>query len=275
MYLMSFKQVQYAQTFVDYMKTKGIILRIELDSEGNYELYIDSEDENVIIMVKTEIISYLKDPFAQRYSDASWQIAEKISSDDRMSVTFGFSNLISVGHLTKWVTIICLMVYLLLLIFGSNNILSYLGYPFNQNYMEFWRYLTPAFIHFSLLHLLSNLVWWWYLGGMIEKYLGSLKLLEILLLTGILANYATGTMFGPNFGGLSGVVYGLMGYVWLYGEKMKSSGIGLDRVVLIISIIWLVAGYTGWLGPIANTAHLIGLIIGLLLAAKDIWLIKK
>lgn len=48
-----------------------------------------------------------------------------------------------------------------------------------------------------------------------------------------------------------------------------------DRTMMFFALIWLVAGYLGWLGSIANTAHLIGLIIGLLLAAKDIWFIKK
>lgn len=33
---------------------------------------------------------------------------------------------------------------------------------------EFWRYFTHALMHFSLMHILFNLLWWWYLGA-VEK----------------------------------------------------------------------------------------------------------
>ena len=70
-------------------------------------------------------------------------------------------------------------------------------------------------------------------------------------------------MSGPGYvGGMSGVVYGLAGYVWLRGKYDRASGLYLDAQSVQWLLIWLVVCYTGLLGRVANTAHLTGLIIG-------------
>lgn len=44
------------------------------------------------------------------------------------------------------------------------------GPPFDPTLkFEFWRYFTHALMHFSLMHILFNLLWWWYLGGAVEN----------------------------------------------------------------------------------------------------------
>ena len=79
------------------------------------------------------------------------------------------------------------------------------------------------------------------------------------------------TTAGPNFGGMSGVVYGLIGYAWIRGKLNPASGIGLDQRSLIFSLVWLVACFTGVLGAVANYAHLGGLILGMALGALAAW----
>ena len=41
----------------------------------------------------------------------------------------------------------------------------------------------PVFLHFGLTHILMNLALWWYLGGQVEKQLGSGRLLVITLIS--------------------------------------------------------------------------------------------
>ena len=77
---------------------------------------------------------------------------------------------------------------------------------------DVWRYFTHALMHFSVMHILFNLLWWWYLGGAVEKRLGSGKLIVITLISALLSGYVQHKFSGPWFGGLSGVVYALMGY---------------------------------------------------------------
>lgn len=130
-----------------------------------------------------------------------------------------------------------------------------------------WRLLTPAFIHLSATHLLFNLFWWWYLGGRIELRLGAWHLLLILLVTGISANLLQWYTSGPLFGGLSGVVYGLLGFCAVYGYGRQNS-LTLPPALISFMVMWLLLGYTNilWVN-MANEAHLMGLISGLALGA--------
>ena len=69
--------------------------------------------------------------------------------------------------------------------------------------------------------------------------------------------------------GLSGVVYGLLGYVWLYPLANPKVGFRLNTAIVAFMIGWLVVGYSGILdniiGKMANDAHLIGLLTGIIL----------
>jgi len=128
---------------------------------------------------------------------------------------------------------------------------------------EIWRLVTPMFIHFFVLHILFNMLWLRDLGSMIEGRQSSTYLLVLVLVIAAGSNLAQ-FYFGhaPAFGGMSGVVYGLLGYIWIRGKFDPASGLFLHPSTVTMMLIWLVACYTGILGPIANTAHLVGLLMG-------------
>ena len=63
----------------------------------------------------------------------------------------------------------------------------------------------------------------------------------------------------PMFGGMSGVVYGLFGYVWMKSRYDPGAGMYLHRYTVVVMLVWFVACYTNLLGSIANTAHAVGL----------------
>ena len=62
---------------------------------------------------------------------------------------------------------------------------------------------------------------------------------------------------------MSGVNYGLIGYVWIRGRCDRASGLHLDKESVIMSIAWFFICFTGWVGPIANYAHAAGLLCGM------------
>lgn len=132
---------------------------------------------------------------------------------------------------------------------------------------EPWRLVTPAFIHLSATHLVFNLFWWWYLGGRIELRLGARHLLLIFLITAISSNLLQWYTSGPLFGGMSGVVYGLLGFCTLYSWQRQTS-LSLPPALIVFMVAWLLLGYTDllWVN-VANEAHLMGLISGALLGA--------
>lgn len=128
---------------------------------------------------------------------------------------------------------------------------------------EVWRLWSPIFLHFGLLHIVFNMMWLFSLGSMIEARCGTWKLAALVVVVGLLSNLAQRLVGSVTFGGMSGVVYALIGYVWIRGRRDPASGVGLDKQSWIMALVWLVVCMTGWIGPIANTAHFSGLVLGL------------
>jgi len=138
---------------------------------------------------------------------------------------------------------------------------------------EYWRLLTPIFLHFGWLHITFNSLWMWELGALIEQRLGSMLLTLLVLGCGVGSNLAQYLYTGPSlFGGLSGVVYALLGFCWVYNAVLPAAGLGVPRGIILFMLAWLVFCMLGptealGLGSIANAAHLGGLVLGCACAA--------
>lgn len=138
---------------------------------------------------------------------------------------------------------------------------------------QYWRLFTPIFLHFGLQHIAFNMVLFWYLGRQIEIIQGSDRLLGLILLLGMGSNIVQ-VMFSGRaiFGGMSGVVYGLLGYAWIWGVLRRESDLYVQKPLLIMMLLSLVLDFVGYtkllgIGAVANAAHLGGLALGLLLGA--------
>ncbi len=144
---------------------------------------------------------------------------------------------------------------------------------------QVWRVVTPIFLHMGILHLAFNMIWLYQLGSQIESLRGpwrfALLVLAIAICSNVLQYYYPFKLvpFGFStrsavFGGMSGVVYGLFGYIWMKRRYQPELGLYVDETTVIILIAWLLicmVGYIPLLGSIsiANTAHLIGLLVGM------------
>jgi len=136
---------------------------------------------------------------------------------------------------------------------------------------EYWRIITPMFLHFGIVHIAFNSLLIWLIGHRIEIAKGSLHLALVLILTGIVANI-TQFVLTPNtvFGGLSGAAYGLVGYIMVYQRLIKHPILHFSNSMLIVLMISLLLGVFGifdlFLGDsgIANGAHVGGLLVGML-----------
>ncbi|HFF2750730.1 TPA: rhomboid family intramembrane serine protease, partial [Vibrio cholerae] len=99
--------------------------------------------------------------------------------------------------------------------------------------------------------------------------LGSVRLIKLFVVSAIISGAGQYWVEGANFGGLSGVVYALAGYLWILGQRAPQLGLSIPRSLMGFMLIWLVLGYVQPFMAIANTAHLAGLISGVVLAWFD------
>lgn len=263
----SFTNPRVAQAFVDYMATQGITLIIQQHTQSDVWLADESQAERV----RAELTRFLENPADPRYLAASWQSGQTNSGLHYRRFPFLETLKANAGPVTMAVMIACILVFVLMNVVGDQTVMMWLAWPYDSSVQfEAWRYFSHALMHFSVLHILFNLLWWWYLGGAVEKRIGSGKLVVITAISALLSGFIQHQFSGPWFGGLSGVVYALMGYVWLRGERDPDSGIYLQRGLIIFSLVWLVAGWFDLFGmSIANGAHVTGLVVGLAMAFVD------
>jgi GlpG protein len=125
-------------------------------------------------------------------------------------------------------------------------------------------------MHFGPIHLLFDLWALSMFGTLIETRRGTRTLAILVLVSAIASNlgqflydlYFTGKIH--LFGGMSGVVYALFGYVWMKGRLEPEQGMILHPSTVQTMLIWLALCMTGIIGNIANAAHVIGLVAGIL-----------
>ena len=146
---------------------------------------------------------------------------------------------------------------------------------FNQTFLidnQWWRLISPMFIHFSFAHLAFNCLWVYILGEKIEKINGSTIFILLVLISSIASNLFQFYWTSSNlFGGLSGVIYGLLGFCLIIEMESKYDHYGLPPALYLFMIVWLILGFVGILdlfgfGSVANFAHLGGLISGIIFA---------
>ncbi len=138
---------------------------------------------------------------------------------------------------------------------------------------QYWRLLTPIFLHFGLFHILFNSLWVWELARRYEFLYGSRALIIFTLLLGVFSNaaqYLSIIIFEDKlslFGGLSGVIYGYIGYIWMRQKFAPNPLLAINPSVIIFMLLWLALCLTGFIdffisGSVANAAHLSGLLAG-------------
>jgi membrane associated rhomboid family serine protease len=128
---------------------------------------------------------------------------------------------------------------------------------------QWWRFVTPNFLHLGVTHLMFNSISLYYIGPQVEALYGSQKFIFIYLATGILSNIGA-FAFGIQGAGASGALFGLIGLMAAYGHRLGGSfGYSIRRQMLI----WAGIGFVfGFLMGADNVSHAGGFIAGAALA---------
>jgi GlpG protein len=285
-----------AERFAAYLVTQGIEAHAEQD---NHDWAVWVRDEDQLDQARNCLSHFRLDPDDSRYRGVE-RDAEVIRREDVQRRAAAQKNLIemrgrwsrpTVGRTPLTMTVIVLSI--LVTIFGSmGKAREGIGKSINEQLFfcsltdyvvanknplaslakgELWRTVTPIFIHLDPLHIIFNMLMFFQFGALVESLKGTVRLAGLILAIAVISNVAQavgpdalgGT---PRFGGMSGVVYGLFGYVWIKSTFCPEPGFYTSQGTVIILIGWLFLCMTGAIGAIANIAHVVGLVVGMVVA---------
>jgi GlpG protein len=281
---------QLAEVFFN----EGIIAHVDAEGSGGLSLWV--EDEDRLAEAKSLLDAFLRDPDAPAYLEAS-QAAERKRKEVRQADAAFAGQVFNRRRIARrvlWMAIPVTRILIFLSVFatvfgglGTGSVLtrwlSITEYAFVDGQVQnaggvpevvsgqVWRLITPIFLHasilaggFGMLHILFNMIWLLDLGGMLERAQGGWSLLVKVLVFGVGSNLLQYFLVGPAFGGMSGVVFGLLGYCWVRGKLDLTSGLYVRSQIMLMMVFWFFLGFSGEVGPIANAAHGGGLAMGLL-----------
>jgi len=265
--LVGIGQHNIALLFSHYLKTQQIQNHIS-EEQDNYVIYCDAAH---LDRAKVIFEQFIADPMNPKYQKAAWHSAQatQVNDDEPPFLDVLKSHFLAhAGIVTLSIFVICWAVYVFLNLGLDKSIFQFQDVASNATVLtQPWRILLPAFLHFSLLHIAFNTMWWWQIGGDIERVEGKWALLQLFLISAIVSNVGQYIVSGPYFGGLSGVVYAVVGYVWWAGWLAPQKGLQLSKPIIGFLLFWLLLGFANLLPVnVANTAHLLGLASGCAMA---------
>ncbi|MGA2747591.1 MAG: rhomboid family intramembrane serine protease [Verrucomicrobiota bacterium] len=273
------KNEDAARTFADYLASLDVRSLVEADAEG-YAVWVYSEDQ--IEASHQALAAFLKNPNDAKFHDATRNAAaleqrrrrEEAAAAARIHTRERIFTQSGRAPLTIVLIGVCVMLALVGGLPPAAPVLRWLlisnwpiGFLPEVRAGQLWRLVTPIFIHFSLMHIFFN-AWMLYdLGRLVETRQGTKRLALLVLVLGVGSNLGQYIIAGPGFGGMSGVLYGLIGYAWLRGHCDPSSGLELAPMTLGVMLVWFFLCLFQVIPNVANGTHAVGLVMGMIWGA--------
>lgn len=155
-----------------------------------------------------------------------------------------------------------IFIYTLIPGIGDRLFLFGLGDNFLIANGEYWRLITPMFLHGGFMHLLFNMFSLFVFGPELEKIAGKARFITVYMIAGLFGDIATYFIqpLGYTHVGASGAIFGVFGAFGALVYYTKQAFPELRQVILPIIIISVVMTFVGT--NINVTAHIAGLITG-------------
>jgi GlpG protein len=267
-----------ARTFAGYLASLDIRSQVEPDS-GGWAVWIHSEDQ--MDAGRQALEGFLRNPGDAKYkraAEAAAVLEQKRQREDaaqarRVRTSDQLFNRSGRTPVTYSLIGICLLVTLFAGLSPGLEDVHWLliseryGFLTEVRSGQIWRLISPIFIHFGLAHLLFNLLALRDLGSIVETCQGPKKLVLLVVVLAVGSNLGQYLLSNPFFGGMSGVLYGLFGYIWVRGQTDPSSGLFLSPMTIGLMLLWFFLCLAGMLGNVANGTHVAGLVMGMVWGA--------
>ncbi len=256
---------QDAERFSNYLLTLGIGTKVE--PAGN-EWAIWVRDENQVTRSREELDQFRERPNDERYQAAerAAKIARREAAEKQRKIQKNYIDMRNEWS-NPWrrrpVTMSMIVFSVLAFLASADLPLSDLMFSTPAILRgQVWRLITPIFLHASLMHILFNMWWLYDLGTIIERRIGWWRYIALVLVIALASNLGQNYVSGPNFVGMSGVVYGLFGYAWVRGRLDPTCGLYLRPDIAFWMMAWFVLCLISPSMNVANTAHGAGLVAG-------------
>lgn len=139
--------------------------------------------------------------------------------------------------------------------------------PYITYYHEYWRLITPVFLHGSILHILCNMYALFTLGPALEYYYGHWDFLRLYLISGFAGNVLSHIASPRTISvGASTALFGLIAAEAMFLWKNRHMIMNYKHALRNIGFILIINLMLGLSGGIDNWGHLGGLFGGLLLS---------
>ncbi len=272
--------------FSDFLYVRGIENQFEPEDDGTFSLWV--HDDAQMAAASDLLATFRTNPDAATFSNASdagkkrreeleadHSRKSKVISTERLAYERNFQ---AIPYFTYLLIILSVAVAIysklgedvlairqlfIVDLLASGDYIRWLPGLAEVRAGQLWRLVTPIFIHFGIVHILFNMMWLKDLGGLIENRLGSGYLFALVLLSAVLSNLAQYVWSDPVFGGMSGVVYALFGFLWIRGKFDPAAGWQLNSQAVYWMIGWFVICVLGIIPHVANAAHAGGLFVGM------------
>jgi len=138
----------------------------------------------------------------------------------------------------------------------------------NFSALQFLKMISPMLLHGGIIHLAFNMLWLWEFGRRIEAVQASWSLLVLIVFIALVSNTVQ-YLYGGSiyFGGMSGVVYGLFSYIWMWQLFDPKKNLSLPGPLIFFLLLSLVVITVINLDFIADEAHIGGLLTGVVYGA--------
>jgi membrane associated rhomboid family serine protease len=133
---------------------------------------------------------------------------------------------------------------------------------------ELWRLITSIFPHAGILHLVFNIYWLWVFGTVVERVYGHLRTAALIFLFA-LGSGSLEFAFAVGGVGLSGVVYGMFGLLWVLSRRDDRFRDAVSQQTVGLFVLWFffcIATTVMRIFSVGNIAHGVGAVLGILTA---------
>ncbi|MBL6906020.1 MAG: rhomboid family intramembrane serine protease [Pseudomonadales bacterium] len=257
--------------FSQLLSSQGVAHRITEES-GEQVIWVQDEPHARLLKEMLETWSFEQSSSA---NEASADAGQRLFNP--LSVVLNLVRAFLRAPVSFILILACLLVALVSLLGTQPQRVAFLFYPVLDNTglfallgsiespWELLRSLTPMLLHFGELHLVFNLMWLWYFGRQLEVIQPRWLTITLILFCSVAGNTTQYLYTGfNNFGGMSGVVYGLVGYTWIIHRFMPRSQLRINNSMFVVFVIALITMELVASAFIATAAHVGGLLAGLL-----------